>query len=128
MIIFILIVLVMLTLEYFFLCKRIETLEEYARQLRATVLLNSTLPTIEKRAERNALEAIVRYFRNRRIRKTNEKIAHWKAQADTWGLFLCAGSHMSYERAYMVEALSKQKRYEARLESMLSKIEKAECL
>ena len=65
------------------------------------------------------MNALVRYFRARRIRKTREQVAYWKAKADIWRQ-LCAGDHMSYERDCLVEAFAEQKRYEARLESLLS--------
>ena len=65
------------------------------------------------------MKALVQYFRNRRIRRAREWAAYWKAKADM-GQRLCAGRHMSYERSELVVALANQKRYEARLESLLS--------
>jgi hypothetical protein len=65
------------------------------------------------------MKAMVKYFCNWRIRKTKEKIAYWKAQANMW-ILVCSRSHMTYERDHMVEAISKQRLYEARLESLLS--------
>lgn len=65
------------------------------------------------------MNALVRYFRARRIRKTREQVAYWKAKADIWRQ-LCARDHMSYERDCLVEAFAEQKQYEARLESLLS--------
>lgn len=65
------------------------------------------------------MNALVRHFHARRIRKTREQVAYWKAKADTWRK-LCAGDHTGYERDYFVEAVAEQKRYEVRLESLLS--------
>ena len=66
------------------------------------------------------MKAMVLYFRNWRIRKTQERVAYWKAKADTWRR-LCSGQHMSYERNALVEAVAEQARYEARLDSLQNK-------
>ena len=63
------------------------------------------------------MKTMVLYFRNWRIRKTQERVAYWKAKADTWRR-LCSGQHMSYERNALVEAVAEQARYEARLDSL----------
>ena len=64
---------------------------------------------------------MVRLFHFRRIRKTQEQVSYWRAKGDTWRQ-LCAGCHMSYERDYLVEAFAQQRKYEARLESLLSNV------
>jgi hypothetical protein len=53
-------------------------------------------------------------WRERRIRHAKESLAYWSARAETWRQ-LCAGQHMSYERAYVAEAYANQKKYEARV-------------
>jgi hypothetical protein len=63
------------------------------------------------------VKAIVLHFRNWRIRKVQERVACWKAKADTCRL-LCSGRHMIYERDDLVEAIAEQSRYEARLASL----------
>ena len=55
--------------------------------------------------------------RNWRIHKAQERVAYWKAKADTWR-HLCSRRHMSYERDALVEAVAEQARYEARLNSL----------
>jgi len=65
------------------------------------------------------MNALVRHLHARRILKTREQAAYWKATADTWRQ-LCSGNHLRSERSSLVEAVAKQKMYEARLESLLS--------
>jgi hypothetical protein len=61
----------------------------------------------------------MRYFRERRIRKTREKIAYWRGRSDMYRQ-LCSGKHFGWERNLLVDAYSNQKKYESRLESLTS--------
>ena len=70
------------------------------------------------------MKAIVLHFRNWRIRKAQERVAYWKAKADTWRR-VCSDRHMGYERDALVEAVAEQARYEARLDSLQNTGDKA---
>ena len=53
-------------------------------------------------------------WNRRQIRKTEEALAYWSAQAETWRQ-LCSSQHMSYERATLAKARAKRAHLEVRL-------------
>lgn len=53
-------------------------------------------------------------WNRRQIRKTEEALAYWTAQAETWRQ-LCSSQHMSYERATLAKARAKRAQLEVRL-------------
>lgn len=55
------------------------------------------------------------------IRKTEEALAYWSAQAETWRQ-LCSSQHMSYERATLANACGKKKQLEVRLARLKERI------